>query len=854
MHATRHAILIEESPTLRYGLEKYLARHQFRVTTCARFSDALDTLSNAEKTLSFDVVIFGWPAHTHAIADELFSLLESPEQAHIPVLVMVNDSDPATRNWIIRRPHTAMLDWRRHQDALDTIGKLLDNPEKPPDHPPQSPAQQPTRILFVDDSPSVRTYYRRLLSRQGYLTDVACNVDEGFSKAMEEAFDIAIIDYFMPGANGDELCTRLRDEPRTRHITAAIFTSTYLDQVIQDSLDAGATECMFKDEADALFLARVAAMSRDIQSRKSIELERQRLQSILYSVGEGVYGVDPQGIITFVNPAARIILGYEHNHELLGRSAHELFHYATEDGIPISPLNSLLQSSYGTQEIIRGWETCFWTRDKKAIPIECTLYPMQSDGQQQGAVVAFRDISERKNLEERLLWQATHDPLTELFNRRYFEEQLEKEYHWQKRHRNASLLLYIDLDHFKYINDTAGHTAGDALLVRIGQRLRERLRRTDTLARLGGDEFAIIMRDADLDNLKQATGAFLDAICAQDFDYQGKIFKIRASIGLSVLDEETVSPGDVLAEADIACNVAKKLGGNQLHLYCPDDQHKDNMDRELGCSNQLREALQINNFVLRYQPILPLSELQEMDPDTLPETNLWHHFIGHDSSCKVCFEVLLRLQGDNGEEISPDQFIPTAERFYLMPEIDEWVLENALVKLKFLNQVFDKACFSINVSGHTICRRDWPGKVHRLIEQAGVDPTCITFEVTETAAICDMGSAKRAINQIRALGCRFSLDDFGTGFSSFSQMKQLPVNFIKIDGMFVKAIANDPIDLAMVNSMNDIAHCLDRETVAEYVDSRDILKLLLDCGVDYVQGYYISRPLLKPENLIDDSA
>ncbi|BAZ93857.1 signal transduction protein [Thiohalobacter thiocyanaticus] len=837
-------LLIEESPTLRYALERLLRDSGFAVAAAETFSAGLERLSAAPGAAGIGVVIIGWPVHTRPEADDLFTLLEEPDLAAVPVLVMVTDPEPATRAWVVRRSHTAMLDWRLHTEAVATLNALRAAGEAgAAELEPPLADQGGTRILFVDDSPSVRAYYRRLLSGQGYRLELAANVDEGFDKARSDAFDIAIIDYFMPGANGDVLCRWLRDDPATRHITTAIFTSTYLDQVIQDSLNAGAAECMFKDEHDALFLARVAAMSRSVAGRRSIEAERQRLQSILNSVGEGVYGVDAEGRITFVNPAARLILGYDENRELLGQSAHELFHYAEQDGTPIAPLSSLLQSSYGSRQILRSWETCFWTREGSSVPIECTVYPLYMAREQQGSVVAFRDISERKNLEERLLWQATHDALTELFNRRYFEEQLEAECQWQQRQRATSALLYLDLDHFKYINDTEGHAAGDALLIQVGRRLLERLRRTDTLARLGGDEFAILLRNIEPEELQEASEAFRAAVSEQDFNYHGKTFKVRASIGAALIDAGTPSPGEALAEADIACHVAKQQGGNRSHVYDPHDRHKDLMDRELGWSNRLREALRVDNFLLHYQPIMPLSGL---DADRLPDGSLWNWFAGHPASCHACFEVLLRLRGPDGEAIAPDNFIPTAERFYLMPEIDEWVLRNALLKLGEMNRVFRKACFSINVSGHTLCNRDWPARVQRLIGEHGVDPGCVTFEVTETAAICDMGAARRAINSIRDLGCRFSLDDFGTGFSSFSQMKQLPVDYIKIDGMFVQAMASDPIDQAMVQSMNDIAHCLGRQTVAEYVNSRDILQLLIACGVDHAQGHYIARPLEDP--------
>ncbi|HEY9199125.1 MAG TPA: EAL domain-containing protein, partial [Gammaproteobacteria bacterium] len=765
----------------------------------------------------------------------------------LPVLVLVQDPDAATRTWVIKRAHTAMLDWRDHAELPATLRKLQSSLHGSPATPLASTTlQSPVRVLFVDDSPSVRAYYRRLLTGKGYITDVASNVTEAFDKARSGSYDIAIIDYFMPDANGDELCRRLRDEPNTRHIATAIFTSTYMDQVIRDSLNAGAVECMFKNEVDDLFLARVEAMSRSVQGTKSIEAERRRLQSILNSVGDGVYGVDRDGRVTFANPAACQALAYDQEDLLIGRPAHEAFHYADESGAAVAPGASLLNCAYGSRQVVRAWETVFWTRDGRCIPVECTVYPLYVRGNHEGSVVAFRDVSERKTLEERLRWQATHDPLTELFNRRYFEEQLEQEQLWRKRYPGHSALLYLDLDHFKYINDTAGHSAGDALLVQIGHRLQERLRKTDILARLGGDEFAVIMRSVEPQEIAQAADAFREAIAERDFEHQGKTFKVAASVGVALFDAGAQSPGDILVDADIACYIAKAQGGGQTHVYSAESDHKTKMDVDLGWSTQLRDALVSDRFELRYQPILPLTMFQQQLPHIRAGQRLWDEFDPNGMTCRIGFEVLIRLRDSKGNEVPPDTFIPTAERFYLMPAIDFWVIERATAELAALKQRFDRACFSINLSGHTLCHPELLPRIRAAIETHAIAPSSLTFEVTETAAICDMRAAQRAINGLKELGCQFSLDDFGTGFSSFSHLKQLPVDFIKIDGMFIQNITHDPIDRAMVNSITDIAHHLGCRTIAEYVDSPEIMQVLIECGVDFIQGNIIAAPLVDP--------
>jgi diguanylate cyclase (GGDEF)-like protein/PAS domain S-box-containing protein len=842
-------LLIEESATLRYTVDKQLRGHDYPVETIETYALALERLTGVdeESRPRIGMLVIGWPAHTHPVADELLTLLEEPRLAHLPVLILVQDPDSATRTWVIRRAHTAMLDWRHHTELPATLRKLWSSLNSAPQAPiVDTRPHALVRVLFVDDSPSVRAYYRRLLAGKGYEVDVACNVTEAFDKARRNAYDIAIIDYFMPDANGDELCRRLRDEPNTRHIATAIFTSTYMDQVIRDSLNAGAVECMFKNEVDDLFLARVDAMSRSVQSTRSIEAERRRLQSILNSVGDGVYGVDRDGRITFVNPATCRALDHAQEDQLIGRTAHEMFHYADETGAAIAPAASLLNCAYASRQILRAWETVFWTRDGCSIPVECTVYPLYVRGNHEGSVVAFRDVTERKTLEERLRWQATHDSLTELFNRRYFEEQLEREHQWRQRYKGSSSLLYLDLDHFKYINDTAGHAAGDALLVQVGHRLQERLRKTDTLARLGGDEFAIIMRSTDPASIHEAADAFRSTITERDFQHGDKTFKIAASIGVAQFDASSQSPGDILVDADIACYIAKSRGGNQTHVYDPEGDHKTRMDVDLGWSTQLRDALTDDRFELRYQPILPLSMFADHLPDIRAGQSLWESLDYRTIPCRPGYEVLVRLRDRNGNEIAPDTFIPTAERFFLMPAIDFWVLERACAELARLKQRLGQACFSINLSGHTLCHPELIARIRAAILEHALDPSSLTFEITETAAICDMRAAQRTIHALKEIGCKFSLDDFGTGFGSFSHLKQLPVDFIKIDGMFIQSITHDPIDRAMVTSLAGIAHHLGCRTVAEYVDSPEIMQVLLECGVDFIQGNIIAAPLVDP--------
>jgi len=831
-------LLIERSATLRHAVGKRLCDHGYRVDQLAGYGEALACLADGGGG-DYCGILVGWPSRTDPQADEFLAYLDDPEHRGRVVLILAHEAGATLREWVSDRGATALLLWDDYAEAVPTLDKLLT--PRIPDEGAAAAEEHPVRILFVDDSPSVRGFFRRLLQRHGYRTDTAGSVGEGMEKALHTRFDIAIIDYYMPDATGDVLCRRLREDARTRHMMSAIITSTYLEQVIRDCLDAGAVECMFKNEANELFLARVAAMERAIRFQQSIEAERRRLEGILSSVGEGVYGVDEGGRITFINPAARRILGYPEDERLEGREPRALFHYADEGGAAIDPEDCLLTRAYAGQEEVRSWETVFWSRAAKPVPVECTVHPLTIDGRRRGSVTAFRDISERRNLEDRLRWQATHDPLTELINRRHFEEQLEQEVARLRRSTESSALLYIDLDRFKYINDTAGHAAGDQLLTAVARQLRMPLRATDVLARLGGDEFAVILRNVDPERIREAADKFRDLLGRHSFAHGDKSYRVSASIGVAVIDRNGPTPGDVLANADIACHVAKRSGRNQTHVFEGGQDEKAAMDEDLGWHNRLRDALQYDRFVLHYQPVVPL---EWIDVGRLPEEAgmLWGELRRGAARGPMTFEALVRLRGPGGALIPPHAFLPTAERFGFMHEIDVWILTRALEDLVGLGDRAKDIDLSINLSAGILEDRFALPYIKGLLEDLQLHPGRLIFEITERSAIHNLEAARRFVVELRDLGCRFALDDFGSGFSSFSHLKHLPVDMVKIDGAFVRDIAQDPVDRAMVQSVNDIAHSLGRRTVAEYVESAAILRILREFGVDFVQGDYLAQP------------
>ena len=835
-------LLVEESATLRYILAKAMQKQGYELMSLDTFSAATDTLRKSAG--SYHAVIIGWPNfEKHPPVLELTSLLEQPAYTKTPVLLLSNDASLEVLNWMSKRRFTALVPWENYQESVATLQKLLGADRGREKIKAIYNSNNPIRVLFVDDSVSIRHYYQRLLERNGYITETADSVQSAFDKAIKNTFDVAIIDYFMPEENGYMLCQKLRDDPRTSSIRSAVITGTYLDEVIKDCLQAGAVECMFKNEAEELFLARIASMSRFIEVQKSIEAERERLAGILESVGEGVYGVDNGGLITFVNPAAMKIVGGTDIASFTGKLARQVFHFHRQDeGIK----HDRLYRAYGKSVELRCWETAFRHQSGKAVPVECTVYPLNIYNKQEGSVVAFRDISERKMLEEKLHWQATHDHLTQLCNRRYFEDQLESEVQRIRRGDAMSALLYLDLDRFKYINDTAGHDAGDKVLIEIARVLVSNLRQEDTLARLGGDEFAIVVRNANAKLAVKIAEQVRIALDGCNFHYDGKNHAIHGSLGIAMMDIDGMTSGDILANADIACHIAKRGGRNRIHLFEQTNDEKNVMGSELGWTNRLREAIDHNQFILHYQPILDMSYI---DINNLPAEDgvLWEKYISNPEN-PLHYELLLRMKGENGEIYYPDAFIPVAERFNMMCDVDMWVLNEAFSTLAKVQKEHPKVSFSVNLSGHSINSNESLSKIKLIIEKYGINPHSLIFEVTETCAIANFDSANQFVDELKWLGCRFSLDDFGSGFCSFSQLKCLPADFVKIDGQFVKGMSRGSIDRAIVTAMNDVAHSLGRYTVAEYVESPEILRLLKICGVDRVQGHYISMPLMHIGN------
>jgi diguanylate cyclase (GGDEF)-like protein/PAS domain S-box-containing protein len=839
-------LLAETSSTRRRALSVLLEQKGFEVTALAGHEEASALLRRIGSSPSpIDAVVLGWPEYSDGTAEGVFALLHDELFEHLPVLVLCDSTAASALNWRMTRPRTALLPWSDYNEAVMALLHLMASNEVAPAEIDRS--GPPLRLLLVDDSATVRAAFGRLLGRDGFLVETAASVDEGLDRLREHAFDIAVVDYFMPGKNGTALISELRRDPALSRVLPAVITGAYSDDVIRESLASGAVECLFKSEAKELFLARIRSLARTVRDRKAIDAERKRLHGILSSVGDGVYVVDPDGAIRLVNPAALELLGYDDSGALFGADAYETLHYAQEDGSRVPRSACPLLQCYERGDEMSGWQATFWTADGKPIAVECTVFPMRVDGERSGSVVAFRDVSARRRLEGELRWAAEHDPLTKLYNRAWFENQLEQEIARLRRSPQASLLLFLDVDRFKYINDTAGHSAGDQLLIEVSQRLMSRLRSSDVLARMGGDEFAMILRNVNVDNVEALADGFRRALTGAPFTYGGKAYRITTSIGVAPLDGRTLSPSEAMAQADIACHQAKGSGRNQTHLYAAESGERAAMDRDLGWSVRLEEALRLDRFVLVYQPIVPLARIFD-DPLTPDSPDLWRRQLARNPECPALFEVLIRMRDAQGELILPAAFMPTAERFGLMREIDRWVIDNALQALREVRESPRPVSLSINLNTQSLGDPGLPSYLTAKVVEYDVDATQLTFEITESHAIDDLAGAQRVLHQIRQLGCRIAVDDFGTGFSTFAYLRQLEADILKIDGTLIQGLPDDPLDRTVVAALASIAEAAGKRTVAECVENPLTLLALYECGVDMAQGNAVGRTRLHLRN------
>lgn len=571
-------------------------------------------------------------------------------------------------------------------------------------------------------------------------------------------------------------------------------------------------------------LIRILGVETDITERKLYEealfREKESAQITLRSIGDGVITTDGENFVEYINPVAEELTGWKVD-DANGRAIDDIFRGFHEE--TCEPLENPIAVAMRRNRPMKSVRpTLLIRRDGNELYVESTASPIRDgNGNVTGGVLVFHDVSESRELNRRLSYHASHDILTGLVNRREFESRLERALKSAHAKETSYALCYLDLDQFKIVNDSCSHAAGDALLNQLGALLKSKIRWRDTLARLGGDEFGILLESCSLEEAIDSAEALRTAVNEYKFVWDDRSFRLSVSIGIVPITAENEDVATLLSAADSACLAAKEAGRDRIHTFQEDDINLVRRRRELQWAARIKNALEEDRFELYRQTIRPLQAEEE----------------------GAHYEVLLRMRDETGKIIAPGLFIEAAERYSITPAIDHWVVHNAF---RWLVSEADErerlAMCAINLSGQSLGDDKFLPFVIEQFQTSGLDPTKICFEITETAAIASYSQANRFINALKELGCKFALDDFGTGLSSFGYLKHFPVDFLKIDGSFVKEILHDPIDREMVRSINEIGHLTGKRTIAEFAENEEIITMLRGMGVDYAQGYGVSEP------------
>lgn len=550
------------------------------------------------------------------------------------------------------------------------------------------------------------------------------------------------------------------------------------------------------------------------QTQQDAITNLRQFYDLFRNSAEGLYTSSIDGKLITTNPAMCALFGYQNEQQMLAEVKDTSEFYAKESD------RELLLGQIYEEGAVLGKEIKGKRKDGSEFWFSISGQMREENGEKFLFGSIF-DITEKKQSSISLEYLATHDSLTGVYNRREFEYQLQTSLQKAALQNTDLTLLYMDLDQFKVVNDTCGHKAGDVLIKQLSQQLNNVVNKKGLLARLGGDEFGVLLEDESAQTAFVLANQLLNIVQEFKFIWDNRIFSLGVSIGLVPWTKQVNTPEQLLSMADAACYMAKEQGRNQIHTYSPEDKNMQRYESELEWVTHINDALREDKFELYYQHYRPLSKLAN-----------GHHY-----------ELLLRLGNDNGKIIPPASFLPSAERYNLTAKLDRWVVENFFKWLSDKQEHKDKLVqANINLSGHSLADKELKLFVLNAFEKYNIPYHKICFEITESMAILKMDETLKFISTFHQLGCTFALDDFGSGFSSYSYLKNLPVNYVKIDGSFVKDLLVDNIDMAMVCSINDVAKAMGMETVAEFVESKEIMVELGKIGVDFAQGFGVAMP------------
>lgn len=683
-----------------------------------------------------------------------------------------------------------------------------------------------TLLVVEDNADTVRIVERVLAGR--FDIEVAMDGAAGLAAWQAHRHDLVLLDIMLPHLSGEQVLRAILTERPTQSVV--VMTADSSPEHAGRLVLAGAADFIAKPfRAEQLRrVCDIAARREDYLKTNeqfalqlnALDTERERALVTLESIGDGVITTDTQGRIEYLNPVAERLTGWT-TQAAQGQPVEEVFRLVhdysrlpvtglvrrcLDEGRTIELSNRVLLISHGGAE---------FTVDDSVAPIK------GRDGQVVGVVIVFQDVSEANRLNRQLTYQATHDSLTGLINRVEFEQVLGRLLADSRDNGGEHVLFYLDLDQFKVVNDTCGHMAGDQLLQQVAETFKHHIRKRDRLARLGGDEFGVLLEDCTLDKALEVAEGLRASLRDFRFVWEQSLFTVGVSIGVVPINPQSAGLEALLSTADAACYMAKESGRNRIQIYRADDGELVRRYGEMQWVSKITRALEEDRFALYYQRIAPV--------------------LGEDDGAN--YEILVRMIDERGAIVPPGAFLPAAERYDLAPALDRWVLARTLEWLSRHPECLArlKRC-AINLSGRSLGDEQFHRFAMEQVIATTVPPEKICFEVTETAVITNLARATEFIDIFKQHGCRFALDDFGSGMSSFAYLKHLPVDFLKIDGAFVKGIADDPIDFAMVRSINEIGHVMGLKTIAEFVENNRILAKLRGIGVDYAQGYGIAKP------------
>jgi len=552
------------------------------------------------------------------------------------------------------------------------------------------------------------------------------------------------------------------------------------------------------------------------QLQETLSAEREKALVTLDSIGDGVITTSADGRVDYLNPVAEALTGWKSG-EARGLPLEQVFpivHELTREAIS-NPVQRCLREH---QVIGLGNHTLLVNRDGREISIEDSAAPiLNSQDQVIGVVLVFHDVTESRAMQRQLEHQAAHDDLTGLRSRRSFDQYLTDLTSHALQGDGEHVLVYIDLDQFKIVNDTMGHLAGDEMLKQVATLLQQHVRESDILARLGGDEFGLLLVGCDLERARTLCEQMRSDLSEFRFTWDGQTFQVTASFGLAQINQSMPDP-NALALADLACYSAKDSGRNSVHVYYPDDNDLSVRRSEMQWVARIKEALESDRLELYAQRILAIDS-------QAPEERM---------------EILVRMRDEDGNLVPPSQFIPAAERYGIMDQVDRWVVDKSLEWL--LAPGNETSRISVNLSGHSVGNAEILARIEAKLRDHPETHGRLCFEVTETAAIAKLQAAIQFINRLKQFDVEFSLDDFGSGVSSFNYLKTLPVDYVKIDGSFIRDLLDDPVDAAMVEAISHVSRQMGIRTVAEFVESQQLLERVREMGIDFAQGYAIDKP------------